>query len=455
MATQRPRNKRLMEAFHDYAVAAVDFLKGISPPELPVAFPEERWARSADLVWIRQQGVRPAWFIGLSRHEAELRRLPEYSKVVKLLGADRVIGPQIDKLVGTSTSAMAIQKERLVDGVVSSSIREDQLLFDEERFSRAYLKSEGELYAKTIESVVVSPLAGLSASPKIRFGDVELDEVTDDEAEALLSAGLLQTFQGTLPVAHTSTKYVLRLRYQLPKRIGPHEPGAEAFVGIPEATKLFQEILAVLRLFKGDRIALPGQVTLSEFFGARSRQGPSFTSSPNIFAPTYKLEPGEGRQVQRLWQRLRHPGVLKRSFIGTAVRRFGYASDRNRTEDRLVDLMIAAEGIFLGSNEIDELAYKLSMRFAHFAKVPGSTVRERFEHVKKAYRARSEIVHGDRLKTLKQDELGPFTDKTADYVRVALRQIIGEAQRSVERKTLIDWDELIIGRVATSRKPTK
>lgn len=445
MATRRPRNSRFMEGLRSYASTAVDLLRGVTPPELPVGFPEERWVRTGDRVWIRQQGVRPAWFISLSRHEGELHRLPEYERVVKLLNADRVIGPQIDKLVGTTTSAMAIQKDRLIDGVVSSSIREDQLLFDEERFNLAYLKTESELYAKTIQSVVVGPVAGLADSPRIRFGDVELDQITDDEAQALLSAGLLQTFRGTEPVAHASTNYVLRLRYELPKRIGETVPTDDPFAGIPDATKAFQEILAVMRLYKSERIALPGQVTLSEFFGARSRQGPGMTSSPNIFAPTYKLDSGEARQLHKLWKQLRDPAVLRRSFIGTAVRRFGYAGDRERVEDRLVDLMIAAEGIFLGSNEIDELAYKLSMRFAHFTTIPKTTVRERFEHVKRAYRARSEIVHGDRLKTLKQAELGPFTEKIADYVRAALRRIVEEAKNHPERKELIDWDTLIVG----------
>jgi hypothetical protein len=153
----------------------------------------------------------------------------------------------------------------------------------------------------------------------------------------------------------------------------------------------------------------------------------------------------EGQQLQRLWKRLRDPAVQKRSFVGTAIRRFGYASDRERTEDRLVDLMIAAEGVFLGRDEIEELAYKLSMRFAHFTKIPKTTVRERFDHIKRAYRARSEIVHGDRLKVLKTAELGPFTETTANYIRAALESIVDEAKKHPDRKVLIDWDALIVG----------
>jgi hypothetical protein len=441
-----------MQAVREYAIAAVDLLRKVRPPEPPVLFPEEKWVRQGDHAYIRQQTERPTWFMNLYRHEKELHTLSEYAKALKLLRADRVIGPQIDKLVGTSTSMMAVQAERLLIGILSESIRKDELAFDDRRFSDAYLATEAEHYAKTVPSVVVGPVVGLAEAPRIRFGDVVLDEMSDDEAQGLLSNGLLQSFRGMEPFAQTSTSYVLRLRYEQPKRIGQIERSEDPFAGIPDSAKAFQEILSVLRLFKPDRVAVPGQVTLSEFFGGRSRQGSLITSSPNIFTPTYKLNPSEGQQLQRLWMRLRDPAVLKRSFVGTAIRRFGYASDRERTEDRLVDLMIAAEGVFLGSNEIDELAYKLSMRFAYFTKVPKTTVRERFEHIKKAYRARSEIVHGDRLKTLKATELGPFTETTGDYVRAALRSMVNEAKKHPDHKPLIDWDTLILGAHESPRK---
>jgi hypothetical protein len=184
-----------------------------------------------------------------------------------------------------------------------------------------------------------------------------------------------------------------------------------------------------------------------------AREWTTLAPLPAIWHPTYTLSKVESTQLLKLWLQLRDEAVRKRGHLQTAIRRFGYAGERTRTEDRFIDLMVAAEAMFLGERRkgetTGELTYKISMRFAHFAKVRGTTKRARYEHMKKAYGARSSIVHGDRPKSLKTHaELDQFTALTADHLRHALRQMIAAAQAEPDAKVLIDWDDLVLGSTA-------
>jgi len=90
--------------------------------------------------------------------------------------------------------------------------------------------------------------------------------------------------------------------------------------------------------------------------------------------------------------------------------------------------MIAAEALFLGEDgqgETGELTQKISTRFAFFAPIPNTTRRQRYLFMKRAYGARSRIVHGSQIKGLDTPEkLLAFTNQTADYLRPCLRAMI-------------------------------
>jgi hypothetical protein len=141
-------------------------------------------------------------------------------------------------------------------------------------------------------------------------------------------------------------------------------------------------------------------------------------------------------------------------FLGATARRFGYAGERHRPEDRLVDLMIAAEALFLSdtaeAKERGEMRFRLSLRFAWFVEADSSSRQERFRHIRNAYDARSALVHGGVLdeNLLKlpgegQVTLTKFVDATEDILRVALRKAIETAPFS--KGKLVDWNSVIFG----------
>ena len=64
----------------------------------------------------------------------------------------------------------------------------------------------------------------------------------------------------------------------------------------------------------------------------------------------YELRDREVEELQKLWRDLTDGGLECRRFLAMALRRFNMASERERLNDRIVDLMIAAESLFLADS---------------------------------------------------------------------------------------------------------
>ena len=148
--------------------------------------------------------------------------------------------------------------------------------------------------------------------------------------------------------------------------------------------------------------------------------------------------------------------VQKRKFLDTAVRRYSYAHERHRLEDKIVDLLIAAESLFLSDYKKDdpyigEIRYRMSLRAAVFLGSDGESRKRIFRQMRAAYDLRSSVVHGgeaDKVKLPKQPDGNPpqienFVWTVQEIVRVALHKAIGLAQRPETPASLVVWDELI------------
>jgi hypothetical protein len=60
-------------------------------------------------------------------------------------------------------------------------------------------------------------------------------------------------------------------------------------------------------------------------------------------------------------------GVTDRRFIGIAARRFSFAHERYNWQDKIIDLLIAAEALFFcDQGEKSELTYRLCLRASFF-----------------------------------------------------------------------------------------
>lgn len=86
--------------------------------------------------------------------------------------------------------------------------------------------------------------------------------------------------------------------------------------------------------------------------------------------------------------------VKRRHFFGLAIRRFADAQRRAAFEDRIIDLSIAAEALFLTQTG-SELSFRLQTRAAVWLGKDKTERRDVAARFKRLYDARSKIVHGD------------------------------------------------------------
>ncbi len=121
------------------------------------------------------------------------------------------------------------------------------------------------------------------------------------------------------------------------------------------------------------------------------------------------------------------------------------AFERQQLDDRIVDLIIAAESLFLNDQgNRGEQRFRLALRAAKFVESPRYDPRQVFALMREAYDIRSDLVHGGSIKKIK---LPDMPDAKLDDLVLASEEIL----RLGIRKALADprvgragyWDDLL------------
>ena len=166
--------------------------------------------------------------------------------------------------------------------------------------------------------------------------------------------------------------------------------------------------------------------------------------------PEYILQQSDVPHVNELvnkLSKLRRAGKL--DSLGIALRRF-HSAYYGDIEDRIIDQMIAFESLYLG--DIQELTYKLALRVALLLGKRGNKRETIFNNMKKAYKYRSRIVHGDTQ--VSREELRGIIHKSEDYLRQSMRRFLSLLSKEPSLKEIRDHllDENILknGKLLTS-----
>jgi hypothetical protein len=136
--------------------------------------------------------------------------------------------------------------------------------------------------------------------------------------------------------------------------------------------------------------------------------------------------------------------IKKWPSLVIGLRRYTMSLSRKFLDDKLIDLMISAESLFLGDNS--ELSYRLSLRAAALL---GNNQEEKqiiCTFFKQIYTLRSKIVHGiipftrDSRDHTKYE--GPICE-LSNYIHRALIALIERANVTPTTKHLVEWEKLI------------
>ncbi|UFJ42273.1 hypothetical protein LOK74_07210 [Brevibacillus humidisoli] len=152
----------------------------------------------------------------------------------------------------------------------------------------------------------------------------------------------------------------------------------------------------------------------------------------SLDGPAYLFDE-EKRQVFE--QLLRQEG----HFPPVPFRRYLLSLERENWEDRLLDLWIALESLFVPDGKKGEITYKVRMRTAYYFADTREQRKRLSDFIKHSYNHRSEIVHsGKSPETGVSEEVQTL----AELVRITLINMYGEDIKPQELKTRLD--ELIL-----------
>ena len=219
---------------------------------------------------------------------------------------------------------------------------------------------------------------------------------------------------------HKSFEYILFYSYS----------SIEAISYPEEIINHFKILNVFFKIFKSGSIGIPYCQHYVKKEEENTYSSIGFISDPrvNYFEEeSYTISKQETFLLKSMWNKYIVLFSSKNTGFQTAIRRFYFSSQRFDKEDKVIDLMIAFEALFLIENA--ELSFKLSLRVARFLADEYNSS-ELFEIMRKAYNLRSKFVHGEGLKPAdKQDnmrdlEIKKLIEKLYEILRLSIRKYV-------------------------------
>lgn len=289
--------------------------------------------------------------------------------------------------------------------------------FDEDRFAFVYQYWEERLLSDKHTIVTKALLQAFMGPPEpVEFGmGATLRRARDQDFEEILN--VLGEHALTSEEFHVGQSLV-EVVTKVPKLSGNHSE---------EALQVINDVLAALRL------TLSGGVHCKTVVFQRKGHTKETTSVAlphpgSVSRPFLLDEPPfveESRQVYAGLRKTKKPaGLLE------AVRRFNLAYERHRPEERLLDLVVCLEAMYVPDSNAGEIAYKLRNRATALLKGPASLDEKRrmFRLIKAAYHARSVAYHGRGNVALK-----PFRGLGFGNLEQVCEEIEGYCRASIVR----------------------
>jgi hypothetical protein len=389
------RNPELYEAMKRYAEAAIAFLQDKCEPEISI---EREWHERPDSggVFDLEEREVVQWTFCIRKNEAGLHGLPEYAELVRVIEADNDLRRQVGHQITVGSGSHLLEMRFLTDSVVArSAANSREMRFDPERFEADYQYVESGLYANEVEYEWLAPLPGFTGDSELIVCSDRLSIVRMDERQVIdcLRVGLIRGMPDDPTFRMITHRYAVRIKESAPKQIDAPLAELRSTLDVLEEV---ESVVVPLRLYKEERITVAGFLhsNVTTLVG-QGRVFSTYALSPPGRWSAYHLRAEEEQDVIDL-----RDAIQREQRLAIAIRRFGDAGERRRSEDRLLDLMIAAEQLFL-TGERQELGFKLALRAAFFLEDDAQARQEVFSLMGRGYNVRSDLVHANQSRVRK------------------------------------------------------
>lgn len=426
-------------AMREFVIAALGYLsENCGPPMFgPLPIPrlvrqhQELFRSELPEQWVRcprPQDIRSA-----------IRSLPAYERLREALMNDPSLAAQIDNLVGSPFHQSRVDFDLALEGRLVAPMIEHTRNYEfvESLFASLVEPLVAALFSPTVERTQLVPLQGfVGLLGEFELGDGAVVRPLSDE-----ELGMLNDW-GVLPGAHSgftirlarSDQWCVAQTCGLPKRVGTRAPGV-GLPTVPDTDDSADRLVCALLLTgpgpvsRGPLVAFDSPNPLH--FGVGGSTQVRALSRPAPGRLPFTLHEGNLASLRDCYTLLGHARVQSHKPLRLALRRFCDAALRANNEDSVIDLMIAAEALFLSDIQDDrgELGLRLAMRAALFVQLEGVEPRRINGFMKRAYGARSSIVHGSEIGALRslaglRVDLATFVVDLELVMRTALKRVV-------------------------------
>jgi hypothetical protein len=442
-----------MQAWYDEASAAVSRNYAYITGRVT-----EPWRRGSDGTYRRIRFHEYIWASG----QDDLKQLPTYATLREAAAASTVVGPLMSHDIGTAIGLSSFNFHGFAMAILPDpeEFRSDQL----SSFTSRYNKLTKQLTSEEAEYEVVYFLQNVS----FELDRVELEpglaiqRLTPPEVEQALGDGILRLVFG--PVSEyqpmEGAAFGLKRTWRIPRIVGRDitQEQREEIAELLNPRETAEELLQCLALMSGLGIYVAGTMMrridddFSMFATIRMwRPSPAQRVPGNGF----RLDASKCSELQQLWRIAHNESFPANKALALAARRLSFAAQRERVEDKLIDILIAAEAFYLTDagdvKERGELKYRLALRAAVWSEnsVAGWDRREVRDHMKRAYDLRSVVAHGGEPKPKdvkvkdQQVSLSEFVRMTEEIVRGALHKAMQQLSSDSDRLS-IAWEDLVL-----------
>jgi hypothetical protein len=278
---------------------------------------------------------------------------------------------------------------------------------------------------------------------------VTIGQMADDQVSLALKLGVLRPFGVASGIASFSSRAAAKWSISQAVLVDADSNTDEFRRLSDEITDMAERVRLVLLIFRRG----PAQVPAAVVQIWNNQGGQSFPISYGAAegrGDVLTLSPDDAEDLRSLWIDLARASSNR--TVGVALRRFGYAAERNRSDDAVVDLVITMESLFLSDAgtpvERGEMRLRLSQRGALFIEHDGLSKLQVLAFLRRAYDVRSAIVHGgapptELLKDARGNavELSAFADEVEELARSALRKAVGQVASGGSWPP--EWDSLL------------
>lgn len=281
------------------------------------------------------------------------------------------------------------------------------------------------------------------------------EPLDDIEVERLGHHGLIPPMTGSTDffIGPGAPRTVLRSTQTYTKIISE---GANILVDICPADEQettydgdIQDFITAVALTQSGSMTVAGHILYCEnpFFGVHSVT-PRSIARLRDYARDITIGSGDCVALLATWHSIRTARVRNDTATQRALRRFRYAIERQRSDDRILDFVIALEAILLANLEGAELSYRFALRAAWLLAQDVEQRGATFNAYRAAYNVRSKIAHGAALsaKDLRINGKTVTEEEFANHVESLAREaLLKSLELPTDDNGAVGWEKLVLG----------